>query len=103
MSSVAGLYLVLEDVAEVQNEGGLDAKREKDLSLLIQNCSDVLQELDAIIKKHESLASKSQRLSARFRIAWDRVHWDQAEVKELRDRIVLCTISLNTFIASLIK
>lgn len=98
---VAGLYLVLDEVAKCAP--GLDNKRAENLSSLVKGGRDVLQELDVVLIKHGALGSKSKGLGAKSQKLLSRFKWDQDKLLELKDRIVLHNTNLNLFISSVTR
>lgn len=78
----------------------LSQKQAQDLASLVQRCRDVLTELDTILKKHGIIASKPQCFRAKSQRAWNKIRWDQDEIRELRRRITSNTSLLNTFTIS---
>lgn len=75
----------------------LNQKQGQDLASLVQGCRDVLTELNTILKKHGILATSSRSFRIKSQRAWNKLRWDQDEVRELRRRITLNTSLLNTF------
>lgn len=100
---VAGLYLVLDDVAQTMPDRKLSEQQEQDLSALMEGCRDVLLELDAELTKYKVLDNKPLNPVARSRKAWKRMNWDQEKIKGFRDRITSNITLLTAYNTSLTR
>ena len=101
VNRVAGLYLVLDDVA--QNAAGrqLNQKQTADLSSLIKGIRDVLEELAIVLEKYESLGKEPSTMSSKAAKTWHKLRWDQDAIKDFRSRIISNTTILDAFNSSL--
>lgn len=103
MNRVAGLYIVVEDVAQTISERELSEKQQSDLKSLTQGCHDVLTELDTMLNEYKNLGASPQSFRARSQRTWNKMRWDQDQITELRSRIVSNTSILDAFNASLTR
>lgn len=96
-SSVAGLYVLLDDITK--NITGLQAtdKQAEALCELLKSCRSVLHDTEKLIRKNERLGTESSGLGSKTQKAWRKLKWDSAAVGELRDRMLSSTTFLNTF------
>ena len=101
LDRVAGLYLVLEDIAHNASERQLNDKQKKDLSLLINGASSILEELSVLIQRHESLGNEPLMIKSKVEKAWKKVRWDQNVIRDLRFRIISSMTTLDAFNSSL--
>ncbi|TVY81567.1 hypothetical protein LSUE1_G002793 [Lachnellula suecica] len=100
-TDVAGLYIVLDDVARSFGSYDLTERQKSDLQTLISGCQTVLTALDVILQKYGVLESMPTGLRAKSKKAWDRLKWDQAEIVELRARLTSQTTILDAFNGSI--
>ncbi|KAH0563314.1 hypothetical protein GP486_002120 [Trichoglossum hirsutum] len=96
-AEVAGLKLVLDEVADTIPKRVIGASQTEDLNSIIRGCQDVIAELDAILSRHKSLGSGPRGFRSRSRYVWDRIRWDQTEIADLRSRIISNTALLDAF------
>jgi hypothetical protein len=98
---VAGLYIVLDDVARSSPVCDLNKQQRTDLAVLIQGCQDVLNTFDTILQKQGVLEGKCSGFRSKSKRAWERLKWDQGEISELRNRLVSKTTLLDAFNSSI--
>jgi hypothetical protein len=87
---------VLREVEETQSEQPLPASKQEALAIVITKSQYVLQDLQGLVEKYESLGSQSKR-------AWDRLKWGSNDIAELRGRLVSTTVLLTAFFGVLIS
>ncbi|GJC82780.1 hypothetical protein ColLi_05618 [Colletotrichum liriopes] len=86
-NAAEGLVFVLEDVQEVEKE--LAESQKAKLAALLDNCTDILKELNALIDDNCSL-ERPQGASVsgkKIRVIWNRLRWDPKRVTDLRSRM----------------
>ncbi|KAJ5212611.1 uncharacterized protein N7498_004257 [Penicillium cinerascens] len=95
---VESLIIVLNRIDSFDEE---QLKQQKDdVSQVIQNCDNVLQDLDSRLRKFHVFAKDSTPdWTDKVRQAWKRVRWDQAEINNFRSRIVVNISLLNLIIS----
>lgn len=87
---VLSLHAVLKEIEETLSEHPPPASKQDGLAAVTAGCSSVLQDLQALVQKHESLASKSKH-------TWDRVKWGSNDIAELRARLTSNTVLLTAY------
>jgi hypothetical protein len=65
--------------------------RQARLKTIGDGCRDVLEELQTLVHKYESLGTQSKR-------TWDRVKWGSNDIAELRSRLSSNVLLLTAFI-----
>lgn len=94
---VAGLFLVLDEIAPNVSEGQLSDKQTADLSSLIKGTSDVLEEVTVVLHKYKSLGQESPTVGSKVEKVWKKIRWDPDAIKNFRSRIISNTAILDTF------
>lgn len=97
---VAGLHLVLDDIAQNLSERQLSEKQERDLSSLIEGTGRVLEELGLVLENFQSLGKEQPTIGAKTQKVWKKLRWDQDAIKDFRSRIISNTTYLNAFNSS---
>lgn len=95
-TEVATLHAVLKEAEENIIQRKVEGHREPELLQVGKNCYEVLSDLDAFLKRYESLATKTQK-------TWDRLRWCQEDAEKLRSRMVSSVVlltAINTSIAT---
>src|ERR1700722_7813857 len=89
---VAGLHIVLLETKDFVTEHGetLSADRAAHLSTLGKGCNGVLTDLEVLLKRYQSLGSKTQR-------TWERLRWGTEDIAQLRERLISQTLLLTAF------
>jgi hypothetical protein len=87
---VLSLHAVLKEVEEILSEQSLSASKKASLATITNGCRKVLQDLQALVWKYESLGSKSKR-------TWDRLRWGSNDIAELRARLTSNLTLLTVF------
>jgi hypothetical protein len=86
----------LEDQA--QNEDSIlnhaGKERQKELNNIVQNCTEVLQELEAMVTRYRSLVSSQEKV-------WDRIKFGNEGIEVIRNRLLLHTPTLTLFLTTL--
>lgn len=101
VNRVAGLHLVLDDVAKTLSEPQISEKQKSDLLSLIEGPRSVLEELDLVIEKFTNLGNEQPTIAAKTKKVWKKLRWDQDAIIDFRSRINLNTTILNAFNSSL--
>jgi len=81
LSEVASLHLVLKETEELVAENGSSLRGDQGSQLLhiAGGCHKVLNEVEGLLEKYESLGTKSQR-------TWDRMKWGVEGIANVRTR-----------------
>lgn len=96
LSSLHTILLELQDEAKSPNSllRRRGSKRKPELDLLIQNISGVLEEIEDLVTRYQSLGRDQKR-------TWDRVGFATQDLTGLRTQLSFHTNGINLFIASL--
>lgn len=94
-----GLHTAIKEVEdEIANEDSIlnrtGSGKKKESAILLRNCLGVLQKLQKLLQKYESLGTKSKR-------TWDRVRFGMEDIGELRESIMTHTSLLSIFLTTL--
>jgi hypothetical protein len=93
------LQAVLKEVEETLSGQPLAPSKEASLATITGGCKQVLQDLQSLVLKYESLGSNTKR-------TWDRLRWHADDIAELRARLtsntVLLTVSMRYIVNTLI-
>jgi hypothetical protein len=87
---VLSFHAVLEEVEETLDDQKLSPSRQARLETITGGCGSLLEDLQAVVKKYESLGSQGKR-------TWDRLNWDAEQISELRARLTSNTVMLTAF------
>ena len=90
-TDVLSLNAVLKEAEETLFARPLANERQERLAMILTSCHDVLSDLQALIKKYESLDSKTQR-------SWDRMPSSKIDIPEVRGRLTLNVTMLTALI-----
>lgn len=88
---VSSLHLVLKELEEIYSDETLSAGQQSRLEKVADGCRTVLEDLQRILDRYNSLATNSKR-------TWDRVGWGANDIAELRSRLISNTVLLTAFI-----
>ncbi|KAK0107245.1 hypothetical protein ONS95_003946 [Cadophora gregata] len=88
---VLSLHAVLKEVEEAVADEPLTESKQHSLATISNGCQSVLQDLQALIVKYDSLGSQSRR-------TWDRMRWGANDISELRARLTSNIMLLTTFL-----
>ena len=89
-SEVLSLQAVVKEVEETLSGHPLPKSMQASLAVILTGCREVLQDLQALIDRYESLGSQSKR-------TFDRMGWGMNDIAELRARLTSNVVMLNTF------
>ena len=97
-SEVVSLHVVLKETEELVAETGpsLRADQEPQLRHITDGCQKVLEDVEGLLKKYESLGTKSQR-------TWDRMKWGAEGVANVRTRLISNTSMLSAYNSTIVK
>jgi hypothetical protein len=79
-TEVLSLHVVLKEAEETLFARPLSPTQQERLEAIGDGCYRVLEDLEKLVKKYESLGMQSQR-------AWGRMRWSAEDVAELRARL----------------
>jgi hypothetical protein len=86
----------LED--EAQNEDSILNRagkgRQKELNNIVQNCTQILRQLESLVTRYRSLGTSQKKV-------WDRVKFGDEGIQVIRNQLVLHTSTLTLFLTSL--
>jgi hypothetical protein len=88
---VLSLHAVLKETEETLLGHPLPPSKVAGLATVTNGCKDVLQNLESLIVKYESLGSNSRR-------TWDRMRWHSDDITELRARLTSNVVLLTGYI-----
>lgn len=88
---VLSLHAVLREVEENISAQTLPVTRQSNLKTIGDGCRNVLEDLQSLVDKYESLGTQSKR-------TWDRMKWGHEDIAELRSRLTSNTVLLTAFI-----
>ena len=89
-NEVLALHGVVKEVEELVAEQDLTSGQNKSLSIHRQGCEDVLNDLESLLLKYESLGTKSQR-------TFDRMGFGMQDINSLRLRLISNVSLLEAF------
>lgn len=89
-SEVAALNMVIKGTEELLSQQRLTTQQEVKLVTCRQGCEDVLNDLDRLLVKYESLGTKTQR-------AIDRVGFGMHDMNDIRLRLISNVSTLDAF------
>jgi len=89
-TEVLSLQAVLKEVEETLSNYPLSQSKKANLATILNGCRSVLEDLQALVDKYESLGTQSKR-------TFDRMGWGTNDIAELRARLVSNVAMLNTF------
>ncbi|KUJ11878.1 ankyrin [Mollisia scopiformis] len=92
-AEVLSLHALLKEVEETLENQKLSISTQARLEIITGGCQSLLEDLQALVKKYESLGSQSKR-------TWDRLNWDAGEISELRARLTSNTVLLTAFMST---
>lgn len=88
---VLSLHAVLKELDETYSDVTLSATQQSRLETVGHGCRAVLEDLEGILDRYNSLGSKTKR-------TWDRLAWGSESIPDLRSRLISNTVLLTTFI-----
>jgi N-terminal domain on NACHT_NTPase and P-loop NTPases len=87
---VLSLHALLKEIEENIGTETLSSSQAH-LKTIGDGCRNVLEELQSLVDKYESLGTQSKR-------SWDRMKWGCTDIAELRSRLTSNTLLLSAFI-----
>ncbi|KAI9774257.1 MAG: hypothetical protein M1840_004151 [Geoglossum simile] len=90
---VLSLHALLKEIEENLSVETLSSARQARLEIIGDGCHSVLEELQSLVDKYESLGTQSKR-------TWDRMKWGSNDIAELRSRLTSNTLLLTAFIST---
>ena len=87
---VSSLHLMLKELEETYPDATLSPTQQARLENIGGGCRTVLEDLQAIVEKYNSLGTSSKR-------TWDRLRWHSNDIAELRSRLISNTVLLTAF------
>ena len=94
---ILSLHVVFQQLEnQLHNTTTFSAKETQNLKALYDGLKGIMEELDALLKKYQSLLGNPT-------VSFDRVKWGQEDLVGLRERLRLNMTLLTTFNASLAK
>jgi hypothetical protein len=88
---VLSLHAVLKEIEETLSGHPLSQAKDARLATVTKGCQDILQGLQSLVLKYESLGSQTKR-------TWDRLRWHSDDIAELRARLTSNTVLLTAYI-----
>jgi hypothetical protein len=88
---VLSLHAVLREVEENISAQTLPVTRQANLQTIGDGCRNVLEDLQSLVDRYESLGTQSKR-------TWDRMKWGHESIAELRSRLTSNTVLLTAFL-----
>lgn len=96
-NEVLSLHIVLKEVQDSLTCQQLNQRQEAELESVRKGCTDVLKDLDKLLRKYGGLRT------TRSLTVWDRVKWGMEDVKTMRDRLISNTTMLSAFNTAFIQ
>ena len=93
---VVSLHMVLKETEELVSESNLTSHQTSQLQHLTDGCQNVLQDLTELLKKYQSLGTKTQR-------TWDRLKWGSEGIANVRTRLISNTTILSAYNTTMVK
>jgi hypothetical protein len=90
-SEVLSLHAVLKEAEETVFAQPLSPQKQERFKPVGDGCRRVLEDLDQLIKRYESLGTQGKR-------TWDRMKWGTEDIAELRLRMISNTGLLSMWI-----
>ena len=88
---VLSLHAVLKEADETIFGGPLSPESQARLKIISDGCQCVLDDLQALVDKYESLGTQSKR-------TWDRMNWGSEDISDIRSRLISNATMLTVFI-----
>ena len=98
-TELMSLHAVLSETTDFLEENNpelLPPSRRNRLNMLCEGVRATLEELDALVRRYESLGTQAQR-------TWDRMRFGCKDLSEVRGRLVSSTTMLGAFNTAMIK
>ena len=88
---VSSLHIVLKELEEIYSDAPLSTAQQSRLETVGDGCRAVLEDLQGILDRYNSLGTKTKR-------TWDRLGWGSKDVSELRSRLISNTVLLTALV-----
>ena len=88
---VLSLNAVLKETEEVYQDEDLGESRQGGLCVVVTGCKSVLEELQTLLKKYESVGTKANR-------TLDRMGWAALDIPSWRQRLTSNVVLLTAFL-----
>jgi hypothetical protein len=95
-SEVLSLHVVVKEAEDIVFAQTLPLAKQEQLRVVGDGCRHVLEDLDNLVKKYQSLGTQSKR-------TWDRMRWGAEDISELRARLTSHIGILTGLLAALIR
>lgn len=95
-NELGSLLAVLETTEDNSNEAHFDDDQQAHLCTLSQNCHQVLQDLQRLKARFDSMGTKTQP-------TWERMGWGIDDLADIRLRLISYTGMLNVFNSNIMK
>ena len=89
---ILSMHAVIKEAEETIFQTPLPQVRQARLQTVGNGCSQVLEDLDKVVQKYNSLDTQSKR-------TWERMRWCQEDIKDIRLRLISNTALLTAYIA----
>ena len=90
-SEVLSLHAVLREFEDNLTRHESSNSQLEGLRVIGEGCQNVLDDLQQLVNKYESLGTNSKR-------TWDRLRWNSGQIAELRSRLISNTVLLTAYI-----
>ena len=90
-NEVLSLHAVLKEADETIFKSPQSPERQARLKTIGDGCQYVLDDLQALVDKYESLGTQSKR-------TWDRINWGSEDISDIRSRLISNATMLTVFI-----
>jgi hypothetical protein len=95
--SLKSFSVALRGIEDVWIERELSLEQQTELHDIANGCQGVLDSLNTILERYQSLNSRHNDIGDKMRKAWKRWKWDQKDIEKFQNRIVAHTTLLNAF------
>ena len=93
---VVSLHVVLKETEDLVTENEINRDQTTQLRQIAAGCQKVLEDVEQLLTKYQSLGSKSQR-------TWDRLKWGKESIADLRARLTSTTSILSAYNSVMVK
>lgn len=90
-SEVLSLHAVLREFEDNLTRHASSNSQQEGLRVIGEGCQNVLDDLQQLVNKYESLGTNTKR-------TWDRLRWNSGQIAELRSRLISNTVLLTAYI-----
>lgn len=89
-SEVGALYTIIKEIEELLSQQELDSQQKSKLEFSSRGCHSVLQDLDKLLSKYDSLGTNSHR-------TFDRTGFGLEDMNSIRTRLISNVTLLDAF------